>query len=761
MTPKPEKRKIEEGTRLPRFGLEAAKENTSAVNKRKEASTEPAKKLTEKPIKIDLTGEHLTPDDKTLDEANKAEAVHSSYIKKIDTINKNDKIPNKEKDHATLKNDSIENIRYTRVFTKEGTKPVEKVTNLKEETARRIRAYTSNFDGKWYTIDYASMGNDSSGKSHEMGVGLGDILLDPDITDILVNRNGKMIRATKGIVASGRHKGRVGFIANGKYIGTRSGHKFRILSKSEVDINNAEQVAAYNKKSSEHWSAKAEHRKTYRKNIERSTDPVYNKNNIDSFMKNREGREKEVNTADISRIPETENVINVPTKQKGHTRITLFDNTSGTGKSAREVLEKKSSEWQTDHVIGTNEYMGNSKDPKLAGKLRNKDGQLRQQLDAKFNFEGNEQGLAYTLGASRFVVIKDGGEKGRAFFQKQCKESKGSVVLIFNGKDPKEFQNIARKEVENKKRPFYIIPGGSDKHEVIGNSLSPGSISKGGTFEKFKFAPSAAIIDMDEKGKITGVYFRSAENNFEQPISNLGHALTYGKRETLTERSTGITYKEGGKIEGTDITVDTIKAAETEARKSTGNIKEVLKRKNFMKLVHFAAKEIDVPAYAILAVMFSEARFQFDEHKYGDNGAALGIGQFHRAAWKTAKTHPKFSPIMSQVIKEDPSGIERSRSLLADIIGIAVYLRNGANSYIKDTAPNEKIDSTQISAKALQEIRWYYHVPAYRRAIKNGRAKDPEFYAKALRFHQAKQAKGGYKYFSDNAMKFKAAMANQ
>lgn len=132
-------------------------------------------------------------------------------------------------DRNTLCAAKIEDIRYTPILLAKGLqKPIEEP---EAETKRRINAYTDGKDAEgWYTLNYERLGKDSTGFSHEMGIGLGDILIDPNIREIEVDRGGEIIKATRAVVSKGRHNGRVGFVdENGDYIATHTGDKFKII----------------------------------------------------------------------------------------------------------------------------------------------------------------------------------------------------------------------------------------------------------------------------------------------------------------------------------------------------------------------------------------------------------------------------------------------------------------------------------------------------------------------------------------------------
>ncbi|MDD3861987.1 MAG: ElyC/SanA/YdcF family protein [Candidatus Gracilibacteria bacterium] len=177
-------------------------------------------------------------------------AMHGSVLEKVNGIS--EEVANK--DLEKLGNVPIKELRGSKLFL-EDEKPdgKGKALGVKRETARRIKAYTSEQSGDWYKIDYSKMDSvkkdDVYGWTHEMDTGLGEILLDPDITDILVERNGKMIKARRGVVPAGQSSaGRVAFLdENGRYVSTHSGDRFRILKDGETDIEKSsdEYMARY------------------------------------------------------------------------------------------------------------------------------------------------------------------------------------------------------------------------------------------------------------------------------------------------------------------------------------------------------------------------------------------------------------------------------------------------------------------------------------------------------------------------------------
>ncbi len=96
-----------------------------------------------------------------------------------------------------------------------------KITETKTETAKRLATYTTK-QGEWYTLDYESIG----GHKHEMNIGLGDILLDEDITQVEIETDEFKMIGNRGFT----EKGRPCFLdENGNYIRTFTNDKFRIL----------------------------------------------------------------------------------------------------------------------------------------------------------------------------------------------------------------------------------------------------------------------------------------------------------------------------------------------------------------------------------------------------------------------------------------------------------------------------------------------------------------------------------------------------
>gem|GEM_PF-4838784 len=185
-------------------------------------------------------------------------ALHFSIFEKTESA---DVVSHEKEDMTALTSSNIEDIRFNSGLLTKTTKETpneQKAISLKQETYRRIRAYTSTRDKEWYAVDYAKMGADSKGQSHEEFIGLGDILLDPDIKDILVYRGGEVVKAHRGVVSAGKHAGRIGFLdESGQYVATHTGDKFRILTAEESSLTSEQYLGAITSEETQRESGRA------------------------------------------------------------------------------------------------------------------------------------------------------------------------------------------------------------------------------------------------------------------------------------------------------------------------------------------------------------------------------------------------------------------------------------------------------------------------------------------------------------------------
>ncbi len=203
-----------------------ANENAENLAKAKDKNEKDEKDKLKK--NLDLTRENKTE----RNEASKATAEDLTYKSKINEKyeNLNESLKDKqEKDLSTFQNSSIEDIRFnSRLLTpkqeNEGTKGL--ITNLREETSRRIAIYSSIIENGWRKLNYSKVSSE-----HENGIGLGDILIDPSITHVEIEKDGQKIIAKRGIASNGR----LGFLdQNGSYVATFTGDKFRILESKDI-----------------------------------------------------------------------------------------------------------------------------------------------------------------------------------------------------------------------------------------------------------------------------------------------------------------------------------------------------------------------------------------------------------------------------------------------------------------------------------------------------------------------------------------------
>lgn len=339
-----------------------------------------------------------------------------------------------EKDREKLRSKSTLEIRRNNrilIEKKDGESTLEQATNLKLETQRRLSAYTNLHTDSWYTLDYANLGQDIYGKSHEMNVGLGDILLDPDITEVTVKKDGQLIKAHRGITAAGPHRGRIAFLdESNNYVATHTGDQFQITDDKNSKLSSPENLMSYT-----------------------------------------------------------------------------------------ETLEK--------------------------------------------------------------------------------------------------------------------------------------------------------------------------EEQQRNPLKNIDTA---------------------------NITPELISSAEQECSTKSETQEDLLTRTSLLALTQHVAKVVKIPSSIILATIQTESKGQFDPNMLGDGGLAKGLGQFHAPAWSEVRSDPRFEAIMVPFSGQSPETIERAESILADITGIAIMLRYGADTF------NYSLDeNSQPTVEQLKNLRFYYHTPAYARSFAQGR----------------------------------------
>jgi len=190
---------------------------------------------------IEIKTENLEPGLKTPDKLNELKKIiktkeknsisieaKNQIYEKLEEIENNDNIKNIE----ILKNETIDNIKSKNILIKNKKLSI---SALKSETTKRLKAYTTIEKDNWLKINYAKFGYDKTGKSHEMNIGLGDLLLDPQIKNIIVKKqNGELIEGTRVV----NEKKGIHFVdKNGKYIATYTGDQIKIKNIQKTTRN--------------------------------------------------------------------------------------------------------------------------------------------------------------------------------------------------------------------------------------------------------------------------------------------------------------------------------------------------------------------------------------------------------------------------------------------------------------------------------------------------------------------------------------------
>lgn len=176
--------------------------------------------------------------------------------------------------------------------------------------------------------------------------------------------------------------------------------------------------------------------------------------------------------------------------------------------------------------------------------------------DTLNNHERSDAGDAYkfTIGPATFVAFDVGNNKVSEsqfeFFERQCEAAKGPVYLMnhrsfvrhgFGGglrdnrkdgvKGFERIQKIAEEKLTKQGKAFYMMSGHEHTTTAVGNLFDPGGLGinyshlPGG---KLRSVASAAVMDIDEDGKIVGMYFMSTKSKFKEPIPEEQWKLAWG-----------------------------------------------------------------------------------------------------------------------------------------------------------------------------------------------------------------------------------------
>lgn len=220
-----------------------------------------ANKLSETPEISGFEGERKEageePAEKILEEYKSL--VGEKYAEKMEELEKSPE--SLDQYRKSLKDAEVENIRCSSdVLTKEENEknPEDAVTNVKLETERRLASYTKGKPDEqgWYTLDYLQVAY-----HHEMAVGLGDVLLDPNIRHIEFRQNASdsYTQAAERTIIDGR----ICFAVNGEYLTSYTDNQFRIMTDEEYEdaqyraeiVKEREARSAYREQFKQHEAA--------------------------------------------------------------------------------------------------------------------------------------------------------------------------------------------------------------------------------------------------------------------------------------------------------------------------------------------------------------------------------------------------------------------------------------------------------------------------------------------------------------------------
>ncbi len=187
---------------------------------------------------------------------------------------------------------------------------------------------------------------------------------------------------------------------------------------------------------------------------------------------------------------------------------------------------------------------------------------FKTKLQKEYQYEEVPGAYSYKLGNATFVVFNNGTTKITetqiSFFNQQSQNASGAVYLLNHippfqhshgtglpsDKSQKtsnfdRIREIARNNLESKGKPFYMVSGHDHFHHVIGNFLDPGGMGANycgaHKHSEIESTRSIAVVDMDQNGKITNVYFREAKSDFKGPLSEFHEDLAWSKPEQLAK----------------------------------------------------------------------------------------------------------------------------------------------------------------------------------------------------------------------------------
>jgi len=256
MTPDPKEKK--ENTDIPTEKIESqTSDNKTLLTQTARELKEPnPKSITDKSLKQQEEAAEETASSLNYFPPNK---LNTRYNKLHETFK--NKTP---EDRQKFQTSKIEDIRFnSRLLTStEKKKTNEEIKNsLREETSRRISIYTDQETNGWKKLDYTRVSQE-----HEYEIGLGDILLDPNITNIEIEQKGKIIIGKRGTASNGRQA----FLdKNGQYIATFTGDRFRIIKGATNIPNETQTPNKYNEWFVKEYKKEETQRQKYKSSYEK------------------------------------------------------------------------------------------------------------------------------------------------------------------------------------------------------------------------------------------------------------------------------------------------------------------------------------------------------------------------------------------------------------------------------------------------------------------------------------------------------------
>lgn len=174
----------------------------------------------------------------------KSKELQKKLEKEIEAITEEQR----KQDEQKLSQAEIKDIRFNTALLNGDEDKV------KEEMTHRLAQYTEKQEDGSLRINYAKF--NSSGRDHEMNIGLGDIM-PPEYKKIAVVTSGGSVRiGTRGLVSTSKESNRVGYIdeATGGYLATFTGDKIYVLDPLITDEKELAELLAKEKEARKNGS---------------------------------------------------------------------------------------------------------------------------------------------------------------------------------------------------------------------------------------------------------------------------------------------------------------------------------------------------------------------------------------------------------------------------------------------------------------------------------------------------------------------------